>query len=110
VLEMMAERNKSVSGLVKDLPQYTMKKGKVKSGNIKENDKILSSIEKEFKQERKSTIDGLRIDFVKHPEFKGGWVHLRSSNTEPIFRIISEGKESKQAGDIYNYFANMFDK
>jgi phosphomannomutase len=110
VLEMMAERGKSISGLVKDLPQYVMKKGKVKSGAGKENDKKITEIEKEFIQEKISRVDGLRIDFHKHPQFKGGWVHLRSSNTEPIFRVISEGKDSSQASAIYNYFAKKFGK
>jgi phosphomannomutase len=110
VLEMMAERGRSISELVNDLPQYVMKKGKVKSDDNKKNQMILNIIKGDFKNERISDIDGLRIDFIKHNEFKGGWVHLRPSNTEPIFRIISEGKDITHATKIYNYFAKVFEK
>jgi phosphomannomutase len=110
VLEMMAERGRSVSMLVSSLPQYVMKKGKVKSDDAKKNKLVFGKIKAEFKGEKFSDIDGLRIDFIKHIDFKGGWVHLRSSNTEPIFRIISEGKDFTQASRIYNYFAGMFGK
>jgi phosphomannomutase len=110
VLEMMAERGQSISELVNVLPQYIMKKGKIKSDDNKKNQLILNIIKGDFKNEKISDIDGLRIDFIKHNEFKGGWVHLRPSNTEPIFRIISEGKDSMHAAKIYNYFAKVFGK
>jgi phosphomannomutase len=110
VLEMMAERGRSIGGLVNDLPQYVMKKGKIKSDDSKKNKLIFERIISDFKGEKFSDIDGLRIDFVKNNEFKGGWVHLRPSNTEPIFRIISEGKDSAHAAKIYNYFAKIFGK
>jgi len=110
VLEMMAERGRSIGALVDDLPQYVMKKGKVKSDDNKKNKTIFEKIKVQFKCEKFSDIDGLRIDFINHNEFKGGWVHLRPSNTEPIFRIISEGKDSAHAAKIYNHFAKMFGK
>ena len=68
----------------------------------------MANIKKQFKNEKISAIDGLRIDFNNHIEFKNGWVHLRSSNTEPIFRIISESSSVKESELIYKYFAEMF--
>jgi len=41
-----------------------------------------------------NTIDGLRI------EFDNDWVHLRSSNTEPIIRIIAESNFETTANNI----------
>ncbi len=108
ILEMMAERGKSISELVRSVPQYIMKKGKVEFDKKTDNGKIFEVIRKEFKGEKVSQIDGLRIDFIKHAEFAGGWVHLRPSNTEPVFRIISEGRDGKQAAQIYDHFARMF--
>jgi phosphomannomutase len=108
ILQLMQERGKSVSELIADLPFYVMKKGKVKI-KVKDADiKAIEKIKEEFKKEKLSKIDGLRIDFVKESKFKGGSVHLRSSNTEPMFRIISEGIDEKQADDIYRYFYKMF--
>jgi phosphomannomutase len=103
ILEMMAERGQSLSELVKELPQYSMKKGKVsfEKAALK---KIYASVKKEFKKDKISEIDGMRIDFNEHLQFKGGWVHLRPSNTEPVFRIIAEGIDQTQVKVIYNYF------
>jgi phosphomannomutase len=38
-----------------------------------------------------STIDGVRVDVPQ------GWVHFRASNTEPIMRIIAEGRTPEDA-------------
>ncbi len=107
ILQMMADRDKSLSMLMSELPQYVMKKGKIKFDKKKSLAPLLSGIQKTWKMEKISSIDGLRIDFKKHPEFKGGWVHLRPSNTEPVFRIISEGKDPAHAEAIYKHFEKM---
>lgn len=107
VLEMMARRGKPVSALAEDLPRYVMKKGKVDAGSVNAR-RILRGIKARFRNERISEIDGLRIDFVKEGAFRGGWVHLRPSNTEPVFRIIAEGRDGKQAADIYAGFKKYF--
>ncbi len=107
VLEMMAERKKTVSELVAELPGYVMKKGKIDVSKKGVDARALERIAGEYKKERISTIDGLRIDFVTDGPFRGGWVHLRSSNTEPIFRIITEGRDEKQASSIYRHFAKL---
>ncbi len=107
VLEMMAETGKSVSELVAELPQFHMIKGKSKIGKLPRGDAFKAMLKEKFKGERISDIDGIRIDFTRHPEFGGGWVHLRASNTEPIFRIIAEGGDEKQAKKIYTHFVSM---
>jgi phosphomannomutase len=108
ILEMLSEKRQTVSQIVSALPHYVMKKGKVRSDDKK---KYLSSLKKTrnlFKGERITDIDGLRIDFTQDRNFSGGWVHLRPSNTEPVFRIIAEGTTRDQADSIYRYFARIF--
>jgi phosphomannomutase len=39
-------------------------------------------------------IDGLKIDFENE------WVHLRSSNTEPIMRIYTEARTQEAADQL----------
>jgi len=107
ILEMMAERNKSISGLKASMPQYFMKKGKVTLKNPEKSTELLSKIRDKFSMERISSIDGLRIDFVKNTDFINGWVHLRSSNTEPIFRIIAESDSPGKTEKIYSHFAKI---
>jgi phosphomannomutase len=59
---------------------------------------ILKSIKTRYKSYPLNDIDGLKIIF------DNDWVHLRSSNTEPIIRIYSESdsmvKAEKLAGKI----------
>jgi len=43
-----------------------------------------------------NTEDGLRIDY---PEF---WLHVRPSNTEPVMRIIIEGREESLIQSVYS--------
>ncbi|HPL16142.1 MAG TPA: phosphoglucosamine mutase [Spirochaetota bacterium] len=107
VLEMMADRSHSISELVAKLPRYTMKKGSIKLAGEGIDTSILKRLEKEYAVQKISNIDGLRIEFVAPHEFTGGWVHLRTSNTEPIFRIISEGKDEAHAEAIYRHFENL---
>lgn len=107
VLEMMAERSKPISKLAYDLPRYFMKKGSVKLSGKGINASLLPRLKKAYRKHEISDKDGLRIQFSSHSEFEGGWVHLRPSNTEPIFRIIAEGKDPKQAEMIYKHFAKL---
>ena len=44
-----------------------------------------------FAEATANTADGLRLDF---PD---GWIHLRTSNTEPVMRIIVEAKDEPAA-------------
>jgi phosphomannomutase len=43
---------------------------------------------------RATTSDGLRLDFER------SWVHMRSSNTEPIVRVIAEAPTQVEADEI----------
>ncbi len=107
ILEMMASRNKKISDIMKDMPAYFMKKGKVTLKQGTDINKILASVTGNFNSDKISRIDGIRIDFRKNEEFKNGWVHLRSSNTEPVFRIIAESDSAEKTERIYKHFAGM---
>ncbi|HNX24516.1 MAG TPA: phosphoglucosamine mutase, partial [Spirochaetota bacterium] len=107
ILEMMSSKKKKISEIMKDMPEYYMKKGKVTLGAKSDVNGILDKIKNQFKGEKISSIDGLRIDFIKNEKFKNGWVHLRSSNTEPIFRIITEADSVEKNEMIYKYFAGL---
>lgn len=41
-------------------------------------------------------MDGVKI------EMEDGWVHLRSSNTEPIIRIYTEAPTPEKADELAN--------
>ncbi len=110
ILEMMAERRLSVSGLKKSMPEFYMKKGKVTLGKGVSETAILEKIMGLYKSESLSRADGLRIDFINDQNYKGSWVHLRSSNTEPIFRIIAESDAQDKTEKIFIEFQKLIKK
>lgn len=106
ILEMMAKSGRRISECVASLPSYVMKKGIIPLPRDF-NPSLLNEIAKRYEREKRSTIDGLRIEFIHDKDFAGGWVHLRPSNTEPVFRVIAEGNNAEQAERIYRHFASI---
>ena len=93
-LTQIAEKDISVKNLRKSYPNYFISKNKIKLTKDTNVNLILSTLERKFKNEDITTIDGLKIDF------NDGWVHLRKSNTEPIIRIYAESKSQIAANKI----------
>ncbi len=95
-LTQLAEKKMKCSELKKEYPAYYMSKNKIQLKPATDVDGILAKFTEKFKNERVTTIDGVKIDFEE------GWVHLRKSNTEPIIRIYSEGKSEAEAERLAN--------
>ena len=83
-LTLLAKSGMKVSELKKTYPQYSIAKTKLELRPDMDVDAILSAVQAHYKDEKLTTIDGVKIDF------EDSWVHLRKSNTEPIIRIYSE--------------------
>lgn len=97
ILELLAIDGRPLSAIVADLPPYTMVKRKVNCaqlGGAEEIESALDRVAAAFANARIDRTDGIRIDL---PE---GWVHLRASNTEPIFRIIAESATAGTADQL----------
>lgn len=93
-LTHLANEKKTVRQLRNSYPDYFMSKNKIeleKSVNVQ---KIFTEITKKYKNNPINTEDGLKI------EFESDWVHLRTSNTEPIIRIYSESNFETTADNI----------
>jgi phosphomannomutase len=86
----MAEAGKTVSELAGEIGGYYMSKDKF-AADKSQAEKIINSAKKIFAEAKVNTDDGCRFDF------DDGWVHLRTSNTEPVMRIIVEAKDKKTA-------------
>ncbi|MEX1139271.1 MAG: phosphoglucosamine mutase [Bacteroidota bacterium] len=94
VLQHLAEFGGPLSELRKSLPNYTIEKAKIDAGSRNPRE-IMDRIANRYAGRGTiNTDDGLRIDFGD------SWVHLRSSNTEPIIRIISEAPKPDRAKDL----------
>ena len=95
-LSHLAHKKMKVSELKATYPQYVISKNRIELSDTKMIDDMLLTFKNEFKDQRITDIDGVRVDFDKEKM----WVHLRKSNTEPIIRIISEAKTKEQAEEL----------
>jgi phosphomannomutase len=75
-------------------PDYFISKNKIELENGFDLNAIFERIQKKYKNQPVNTEDGLKI------EFDSDWVHLRSSNTEPIIRIYAESSFETTANNI----------
>jgi phosphomannomutase len=88
ILDLLAHSRRTLSQLAAALPQYEMRKLKLPGSAPGDyQDRILRVFRTEFRPDRTLTSDGLRLDF------SDGWIHVRESNTEPVVRLIAEGRE-----------------
>jgi len=75
-------------------PDYFISKNKIELQNGIDVNSIFDKIKKKYKNQPVNTEDGLKI------EFDNDWVHLRTSNTEPIIRIYAESNFETTARNI----------
>ena len=93
ILELMAKENKTIKEIVAEIPKYEIVKEKLEVAKIDEN-LFLKNIKSKFPKSKITSIDGIKVDL------ENGWLHVRSSNTEPIVRIIAEAKTKKEAKEL----------
>ncbi len=92
ILEYLAESKETITDLASQLPTYFMIKRK---GELKKNfERNLTRLRRKYAKEKMVLIDGVRINF------EDSWIHIRKSNTEPIFRIIAEAKSKGKAKEL----------
>ena len=93
-LTHLSKEKKSVKQLRNTYPDYFMSKNKIELEKGFDLKKIFSHIKSKYKKNPINTEDGLKI------EFDNDWVHLRTSNTEPIIRIYAESNFETTAANI----------
>ncbi len=92
----LAKEKKSAKQLRNTHPNYFMSKNKIELNPGFDMKKIFDHIKKKYKANPINTEDGLKI------EFENDWVHLRTSNTEPIIRIYAESNFETTAANVAN--------
>lgn len=93
-LTHLAKAGKTIKALRGTYPDYFISKNKMELGEDIDVKLIFEHIKKKYKKQPINVEDGLRI------EFDSDWVHLRTSNTEPIIRIYSESTSETMANNI----------
>jgi phosphomannomutase/phosphoglucomutase len=90
VLEIMTERRKKISELVKEIPKRYMDKTKV---TCRDRDATMQHIRSSV-EGNIDTTDGVKI------WYDDGWLLIRPSGTEPIIRIFVEAETKRRARDL----------
>ena len=93
-LTQLALSKKSIKQLRNTYPDYFISKNKIVLEKGVDVKTVFDKIKKKYHHNPVNEIDGLKI------EFDNDWVHLRTSNTEPIIRIYAESNFETTADNI----------
>ncbi len=93
-LSALAHHRNGIKSFRSRYPDYFISKNKIELGKSIDVKDIFEKIQKKYKKHPVNTEDGLKI------EFDNDWVHLRTSNTEPIIRIYAESNFETTANNI----------
>lgn len=93
-LSHLANHKNGMKSFRKRYPDYFISKNKIELNNGIDVNAIFEKIKDKYKKNPISTEDGLKI------EIDNDWVHLRTSNTEPIIRIYAESDFETKANNI----------
>ena len=93
-LTHLANTKKTAKQLRNSFPDYFISKNKIQLENGVDLKGVFEKIKDKYKNQPINIEDGLKIEFDKD------WVHLRTSNTEPIIRIYAESNFATTADNI----------
>lgn len=90
IVEIISREKKTLSKLIEELPSYQSEKRKIKCPDERKSE-IMKKVAEATSEYEVETKDGVKI-FTED-----GWVIIRPSGTEPIFRCFAEAKTKKDA-------------
>jgi phosphomannomutase/phosphoglucomutase len=106
ILEIVAKSGKPLSELVLELPVYYASKMKIECPDD-EKEFVMSSIADEIKTTTDFELD--LTDGVKILK-EDGWVIIRPSGTEPIFRCFAESDSQDKADEMTDWGIGLIEK
>ena len=103
IIEIIAKTGKPLSKLIEELPVYYSEKMKIECPDELKQE-VMQKIAEETREFEVDTTDGVKI-------FKEeGWVIIRPSGTEPIFRCFAEAKTKEDAKKIVEWGISLISK
>ncbi len=103
IIEIIARERKPLSELIAELPVYYSEKMKIECPDeFKQG--IMQKIVHETREFEVDTTDGVKI--IKEE----GWVIIRPSGTEPIFRCFAEAKTPEEAKKMAEWGISLVSK
>ena len=106
ILEIVAKESKPLSELVAELPVYYASKMKIECPDD-EKEVVMTSIADEIKTTTDFELD--LTDGVKILK-DDGWVIIRPSGTEPIFRCFAESDSQDKADEMTDWGISLINK
>jgi len=103
IVEIISVENKPLSQLIEELPDYHSVKMKVECPDNLKNE-IMQKIVADTQEYEVDTTDGVKI-FREE-----GWLIIRPSGTEPIFRCFAEAKSKKDAKKMAEWGISLVKK
>lgn len=97
ILEIMAKENKKLSELISEIPKYEVYKTKMPCPDDKK-EIVMKTLAQQTKKDKNvkqvDETDGVKL------YLNDGWVLMRPSGTEPIFRVYAESKNKDRSEEI----------
>jgi phosphomannomutase len=90
----MTDSGWSVAALDESLPKYEMVK-RVFPAETLNGERISSALQSRFGAGREDRSDGVRLEWERR------WIQVRSSNTEPVVRVLAEAPTREEAEDLF---------
>jgi phosphomannomutase/phosphoglucomutase len=103
IVEIVASEGKTLSQLVRELPEYFSTKVKVPVPSEKKDD-ILQELLGITEGLDRITVDGIKVNYDE------GWILIRPSGTEPLYRSFAEGKTQKTADKLCKLGVDMINE
>jgi phosphomannomutase len=101
VLQMLVNAGESLSQVVARYPKYTIIKEKLDRPAVP-LDAVYTALRDAFPDADADTQDGMRL------AWRGRWVHIRPSGTEPIVRVIAEAGTADAARALVDRARELF--
>jgi phosphomannomutase len=101
-LDRMAETGLSASELAGRLPRYHRKFGKASCEHGRLGS-LMQALEHSFPAVATDRSDGLKL------MWSDAWIHVRSSNTEPVLRIAAEAKTAQRMESLYGHVMRLLE-
>jgi phosphomannomutase/phosphoglucomutase len=104
ILEILSKKKKSLSELIAELPNYEVYKTKMGCPNDKKETVMNALVAKV-----KDNSDVIKIDETDGVKLyvKDGWILMRPSGTEPIFRVYAESKDKHKAEQLASNYKKI---
>ncbi|MDZ4797478.1 MAG: phosphoglucosamine mutase [Bryobacteraceae bacterium] len=102
-LGRMAATGLKISELAARLPHYHRRIGKsaYQHGQLSA---LMQTLEDEFPDAQQDRTDGLKLNWP------GRWIHVRSSNTEPVLRYAAESKDMGELDAMWSRVKELLDR